>query len=69
VIGHLVLGSLLVTAGIGMILTRRRIASWIEPKLSKSRVYSNPLYYLAVGYAVLAFGLIFAVSALAGFYN
>lgn len=52
-----------------MILTRRRIASWIEPKLSKSRVYSNPLYYLAVGYAVLAFGLIFAVSALAGFYN
>jgi hypothetical protein len=69
VIGHLVLGSLLVAAGIGMILTRRRIASWIEPKLSRSHAYSNPLYYLAVGYAVLAFGHIFAVSALAGFYN
>jgi hypothetical protein len=31
--------------------------------------YSNPLYYLSVGYSVLAIGLIFAVSALAGFYN
>ena len=52
-----------------MILTRRQIARWVEPKLSKSHAYSNPLYYLALGYAVLAIGLIFGVSALVGFYN
>jgi len=69
VLPHLIVGLALVAVGVMVTLLRRRIAEAIRRRGRRSEVLTNPLYYLAVGPAVLLVGLIFAVSALAGYYR
>ena len=59
----------MVAVGVWMIFWRRVIAKSVETRLWKTHIWANPLYYLAVGYAVAVSGLIYGGSALFGFYK